>query len=75
MDIHVRRLSLDVPAMEAEDARRLATLVAEGLGALSADGLSGRHESRLSVRVTATEGASVERLAEAVVAELAGMLP
>ena len=69
MELHVDRLTLDVPALSEAEGRRLAVLVAERLA--SADVPDGPATAqRLSLSLAADPGDPLPILAERIVREL-----
>jgi hypothetical protein len=66
-DVTIERFILEAPGVSAEGARRIATLVAEGL--VAADGLPQRFAApRVNLAVTAPAGADEKTLARLIVA-------
>jgi len=68
-ELQIERLALRVPGLTVAEGRRLAELIADGLASAMADGQSGSFGA-LRLTVTADPSAGVDRLAEAVLAEL-----
>jgi len=68
-EISIDRLSLHVPGFSESDGRRLALLVADGLGAVGAAG-GGRDIPSLRLDLVARPNAGPEELALQIVAEL-----
>ena len=69
MDLHVDRLTLHLPGVSEEDARRLALLLARRLAATETPDRPTR-ASRLSVSLVADPGEPLSMLAERIVGEL-----
>jgi len=66
-DVKIDRFILDAPGVSAEGARRIATMVAEGLAAT--DGLPEAIEApRVKVELTVAAGADEKTLARLIVA-------
>jgi hypothetical protein len=66
-DVKIERLALDLPGFSEAGARRVAQLVAEGLGA--AGGLPETvHVPRLKVSIAASPGADEAALARLIIA-------
>jgi len=68
-DIWIDRLTLHVPGLSESDGRRLARLVADGLGAVGAAG-RGRDIPSLRLNLVAKPNAGPDELARHIVAEL-----
>jgi hypothetical protein len=68
--LSIDRLSLQVPGLTEPEGRRLAVLVAQGLGSLGPLG-GGREVPTLRLDLEAPPSAGVDELARRIVAELA----
>lgn len=62
-------MTLEAPGLSASDGRRLALLIAQGLGAAGAAGM-GREVHNLRLEVTPQPGAGPDELARQIVGEL-----
>ena len=68
--VEIDRLALRFPGMSTAEARRLAERVADGLAAWRPPPDLARSRERVQVTVDSQQQASVDRLAESIVAEL-----
>jgi hypothetical protein len=67
--ISIDRMTLHIPGLSASEGRRLALLVAQGLGAAGAAG-PGREIASLRLELSPRPGAGPDELARQIVAEL-----
>jgi hypothetical protein len=67
--ISIDRMTLHVAGLSASDGRRLALLVAQGLGAAGAAG-AGREVADLRLELTPLPGAGLDELGRQIVSEL-----
>ena len=68
--LHVDRLALHLPDMSEWEARRLAQLVAQGLGAATLPADLPQRMSAVQTEIAAQPGEATERLAYRIVAAL-----
>lgn len=69
-NITIERLTLNLTGLSPEEGRRLAHSIAAALAAAPASIQAGGNRDRVAVAVNATPDASVDHLAEQIVAEL-----
>jgi hypothetical protein len=69
-ELSIDRLTLKLPDFSEHEARRLASLVAEGLAGAPRPAGPSRSVERLPVEVTGSRDESTDRLAQQIIAEI-----